>query len=154
MTSRRITLERIVAVIVTSVYVFACCSDVIRAGLSAGPFDYGPINGFDCVLTGWMHYPFAWLANQLLWLGIILLANGHSRPAAMCGLFALGPVVQWSVSWHHQGLWPMLQRGYYLWVASVVLLVVGSLIVYFVRAHGFGRRLTSERARLKEPRTE
>ncbi len=130
---RRRLPELTVAAIVAAVYLGACCSVVVRKGLSAGPFDLAPIYGFSCALTGWMDYPFGWLANPLVWAGVVLLARRRPGAAAVCGLLAVGPVAQWSVEWHRQGLWRMLRAGYDLWVASVGLLAVGGSAAWAFR---------------------
>ena len=122
--------ELIVAVAVAGVYLWACCSVVVREGLSAGPFDLAAIYGFTCALIGWMDSPFGWLANPLVWAGVVLLACRRPGAAAVCGLLAVVPVVQWSAEWHRQGLWRTLRVGYDLWVASVGLLAVGSSVVW------------------------
>ncbi len=133
--------ELAIAAAVSGMYLWACCSVVVREGLSAGPFDLAAIYGFGCALTGWMDYPLGWLANPLLWAGVVLLVCRRPGAAAVCGLLAVGPVVQWSLEWHHQGLWRMLRVGYDLWVASVGLLAVGSSVVWA------GRRVCGSKAR-------
>ena len=133
---RRKAPEVAVAATVVAVYLWACCSVVVREGLSAGPFDLAAIYGFSCALTGWMDYPFGWLANPLIWVGVILLACGRPGFAAGCGLLAIGPVVQWSLEWDRQGLSHMLRAGYYLWVSSVGVLVAGSAGVWVARCAG------------------
>lgn len=128
--------ELVVAATVAGMYLGACCTVVVREGLTAGPFDMAAIYGYSCALTGWIDYPFGWLANPLAGAGVVLLICRRPGAAAVCGLLAFGPVVQWSVEWHRQGLWSMLRIGYDLWVASVGLLVVGSSIVWAGRRHG------------------
>ena len=131
--------ELAVAAAVAGVYLWACCSVVVRAGLSAGPFDLAAIYGFNCALTGWMDYPLGWLANPLVWAGVVFLICRRPGAAAVCGFLAVGSVAQWSVEWHRQGLWLMLRVGYALWVASVGLLAIGSSVVWA------GRRRVSAR---------
>src|SRR3954451_8243986 len=99
---RRTIPERALAALVAGLYLWACCSVVVRAGLSAGPFDLAAIYGWNCALTGWMDYPLGWLANPLIWAGVALLACRRPGAAALCGLLAVGPVAQWSVEWHRQ----------------------------------------------------
>ena len=66
----------------------------------------------------------AWLANPLIWLGMIMLGVGERRGAtvagtaglvcSLCGLpFAL--------------MMPLILAAYLLWVASIVLVVVGAV---------------------------
>ena len=126
--------ERVAAALVAGVYLAACCSTVVRAGLSAGPFDLCPIGGFYCAILGWTVFPFGWLANPLLWAGVILLACGRSGAATVCGLLAVVPVTQWSLAWDRQGLWPALAAGYYLWIASAGLLATSGPFLSFFRA--------------------
>src|SRR5439155_15052413 len=111
--------ERTVATLVAGLYLWACCSVVVREGLPAGPFDAPAIYGFRCALIGWMDYPVGWLANPLLWLGVVLLACGVRIAGLVCGGLAGLCVLQWSVEWHRLGQWHMIQEGYYLWMASV-----------------------------------
>jgi hypothetical protein len=112
MTWRRKVPELAVAATVITVYLWACCSVVVREGLSAGPFNMSAFDGFYCVLIGWLDYPFGWLANPLLWAGVVLLACRQSGAAAICGLLAIVPAVQWSLEWDRQGLSRMLGAGY------------------------------------------
>ena len=131
---RRTAPELAVAATVVAVYLWACCSVVVREGLCAGPFDLAAIYGFSCALTGWMDYPLGWLANPLVWFGVVLLVCRHSGAATLCGLLAMVMAVQWSIEWNRQGLSHMLRAGYDLWLASIGLLVVGGGVVWTARA--------------------
>jgi hypothetical protein len=122
--------ELAVAALVTGLYISACFSVVVRAGMSTGPFEFGPIYGLSCVLLGWMDFPVGWLANPILWIGIVLLALGYRGAASICGLLALGPAVAWSLEWHGLGFWHTLRDGYYLWAASIVVLITGSSVLW------------------------
>lgn len=86
--------------------------------------------GWHAAVGGWNHYPFGWLANPLLWIGVVLLLRGKTTGAAVCGWLALIPVVQWTLEWKRLGLWDMVTSGYYLWAASVGVLVVGASILW------------------------
>lgn len=82
----------------------------------------------------------AWCANPVLWVGCLLLAAGWWRGAALAGCvaLALGSVmvlaavigdpnadVQWSVADYRVGYW--------LWLGSLALLVLASLVGRRVR---------------------
>lgn len=56
--------ERVVSALVVGLYIAACCSVVVRSGLSAGPFDLAEVYGFSCALGGWSDYPIGWLATR------------------------------------------------------------------------------------------
>lgn len=126
--------ELAVASTVLVLFLSACCSIVVRK-VGVGWFNMFnvPVNGFFCVLVGWGDYPFGWLANPLLGTGIVLLCCGRSRAAFRCGMVAIVPVVQWSLDWRWHGQWRMISTGYYLWVASVVMLVAGAFAVQAMR---------------------
>lgn len=77
----------------------------------------------------------AWCANPVLWVGCLLLAAGWWRWAALAGCMALAlgsamvlvavigdpnADVQWSVSDYRVGYW--------LWLASMALLVLAALV--------------------------
>jgi len=128
--------SELAAAAAAAVYLLACCSVALSEGYQAGKLRLAAVYGFECALFGWVEYPFGWLANPLIWAGVVLLAAGRGRAAALCGLLAGVPMLHWSLGWDRQGLGHMLRAGYYLWVASAVVLAAGGGAVWAVRAHG------------------
>lgn len=94
-------------------------------------------------------YPY-WLANPTFWLGLYFFRRSRWRIAASCGvlasLFALSvPVImQWEEQLHSPppGLTSTLLPGYYVWLASHVLLAFWS--VRMGLAAGAGRTSNNE----------
>jgi hypothetical protein len=62
----------------------------------------------------------SWLANPVLWVGLILLAKGRWHGAARVGLVAalLASIPLLTQDYHHG-----LRIGYFAWLASMILLI-------------------------------
>jgi O-antigen ligase len=118
-----------VAGVVSAFYLEACCSVVVR---KYGFWDL-PVPGLCCLLWGWGDYPFGWLANPLLLVGVILIASGRRRAGSMLGVMAIVPLTYWSLDWKNYQQWRMISTGYFFWAASIVLLAIGGFAIQMLR---------------------
>ena len=87
------------------------------------------VPGAQALLMGFVVNPIVWLANVLLLIGLVRFHAGRLKFAAIsgaaAGAFAAIPLV-WS-----QGL--VLEIGYYVWLSSMVLFLVGASLCWHLR---------------------
>jgi hypothetical protein len=75
----------------------------------------------------WCLMAFSWAANPLLWIAYGSLARGALSWARRAGLAALAVALTVIIS-HGQSAHEALGPGYWLWVASMALVVVGAYV--------------------------
>ncbi len=85
-----------------------------------------PAWGVVCLVLGWVAFPVGtliWLANPLLWAGLMAYGRGDTRRAVRLGLSALvcALVTLGIPDWQ-------LQIGYFVWLCSIVLLAGASAL--------------------------
>jgi hypothetical protein len=125
----------------------ACYCPAVRVGgygalLGDWQEDY---RGLRALLFGWLTLFFGpWLANPVLFLGCVALLRGQCRRTAVLGLVALALgltaravlIAPYDLMPPSQGI-TGLYTGYYLWLGSMVALVVGAAVAGGVaRLHG------------------
>jgi hypothetical protein len=92
--------------------------------------------GLAALLFGWLTLFLApWFANPVLLVGCVALLRGQCHCAAVLGLVALAlGLTAWAVLIPPYDLMPPsegitgLYAGYYLWLASMVALVIGAVV--------------------------
>jgi hypothetical protein len=98
------------------------------------------MKGYEVLLLGWQGLfigNFAWMANVLLAVSLVLLLGGHERAAAITAMIAFALALQTimllgaRVIADEGGVTHMtmsrLYTGFYLWIASIAVVLVGSL---------------------------
>ena len=98
------------------------------------------VKGWEAALLGWQGIflgNLGWIANPILLIGLVFALRGSWRPAAVCAglalLLALDTLrlVGKRVIADEGGVTHMvlsqLHAGFYLWIASIALVLVGSL---------------------------
>ena len=123
------------------VYVAACITRVLRFDQIENAMRPPQImKGYEVLLLGWQGIfagNFAWTANVFLLASALLLLTSHARAAAICAgialLFALQTLLLLGarVIADEGGVTHMtmsrLYVGFYLWIASIAVMLVGSL---------------------------
>lgn len=85
--------------------------------------------GLQALLMGFLVNPIGWLANVLLAAGLVLFHAGRFKPAVIIGAAAAACAAMPLV-------WPLglaLEIGYYMWMSSVVIFLVGSSLCWHLR---------------------
>ena len=127
--------------IAASCYVAACFAPVLRFDQIENATRPPQImKGYEALLLGWQGIfvgNFAWTANVLLLASAVLLLTSHARAAAICAGIALVVGLQTlmllgaRVIADEGGVTHMtmsrLYIGFYLWIASIVVVLAGSL---------------------------
>jgi hypothetical protein len=107
----------------------AASSSVVVGGFSGGPdFSHPPMLGYQCLAIGCFTYPLGWLANSVLFGGVISLLSGRPRTAALLGVAALGLGAEWTVEFLREFPADLLGGGYCFWLLSMGILTLGSSI--------------------------
>jgi hypothetical protein len=78
--------------------------------------------------VGFIVNPIVWLANVLLVIGLVLFHVGRFKSAVIIGAAA--------GAWRLCRWWPLgldLEIGYYMWMSSVVIFLVGSSLCWHLR---------------------
>ena len=109
----------IVAVVLV-VYATSFFLPVIDAGTPQAMYGY---QAFFWALVSVIYLPM-WLSNPVVWIGCGYCVDGRWKAARNCGLVAVLLAISEVLFWDDPP-----EIGYYLWVASMVMLAVASAIL-------------------------
>jgi hypothetical protein len=123
-------------------------------GFWTGPdFDHAPMSGWDCLLSGWFHFPIGWLANPVLFAAIFLLLSGFRIAAFLLGILAIGLVRYWTYEFCQQFPAKLLMAGCDWWLFSIEALVAGSFCSMVLHCLETWQSLTSLGRTCRKPLT-
>jgi hypothetical protein len=122
-------------------YAAACATPALRfeqiENAARGPTI---IKGYEAALLGWQALfvgNFGWIANLPLAVSLVFVLSGSWRPAAVCSgialllaldtLLLLGDRIKADESGLNHMVLGGLQLGFYLWIASMAAVLLGSL---------------------------
>jgi hypothetical protein len=115
-------------VLCCSAYGVALSSTAIDGFWTGPDFDHAPMSGLDCLLSGWLWQPIGWLANPLIFAGVVLLLVRCRISAFVTGMAAIGLAVFWTREFSREFSAKLLMSGYAWWMASMQILVAGSFL--------------------------
>lgn len=116
-------------------YAIALCSTAIDGFWTGPDFHFAPTPGWNCLLSGWFHFPIGWLANPLLFVGVLCVLTGHRVPALICAVCAVALAYLWTYEFSREFSPKLLMSGYDWWLGSTYVLAVGSLSSLVIHSH-------------------
>jgi len=112
----------------------SCCAYGIAlfstaiGGFWTGPdFDHPPMPGWNCLLSGWWHFPEGWLANPLMFMALFLLMIRFRIAAFLTSSAAVGLAWIWTENFSREFSVELLRSGYDWWMGSLHVLAFGIL---------------------------
>jgi hypothetical protein len=120
-----------------SAYGVALFSTAIRSFWTGPNFVIGPLSGWDCLTSGCFYLQIGWLANPVLFVGEVLLLSRYRIAAFLLAIGSLGWTCLWTIEFCREFSANLLEDGYYWWLSSMLILLVGafcSLVVHHSEA--------------------
>lgn len=108
-------------------YGIALFSKAIGEFWTGPDFHISSMAGWNCLLSGWFHFPIGWLANPALFAGLGLLLARCRTAAFLSAVGSIGLAWLWTHEFCREFSEKLLLAGYRWWLLSMLILAVGSL---------------------------